>query len=105
MMTESEFPTEFASGWKDMTQPELDESMRLHHMFKLGQLGGKRANLSFRNLSYRDLSNHDLSDADFSGCRAQHPNFRRTNLSAANLFAAHLRSPPRPTAIPPRAAL
>src|SRR5262245_58027350 len=105
LTTESDLPSEFASGWKEITQTELDEVIRLHQMFRQGRTGGKRANLSFYNLSHRDLSHKDLSDADFSGCRMQNASVRGTKLAAANLFAADLRASDLTAAILNRADL
>src|SRR5258708_5245196 len=80
MMTESEFPTEFASGWKDMTQPELDESMRLHHMFKLGPLDRKCA----------DLGNGVIRGADLTGPKLSNAFIMQTALTDAILRSAKL---------------
>jgi hypothetical protein len=66
-----------------MTQPtpeEIKEILRLHAIWRRGELGGERA----------DLQGADLEDADLQGADLQGANLQRANLQGANLEDADL---------------
>ena len=63
-----------------MKQEELNEILRLHKLWLVGDLAGKRADLRTANLSTADLSSADLRLA----------NLRDANLSDADLRSAEL---------------
>ena len=79
-----------------MSQAELDEIVRLHHMYQIARPGGLRALLSYRDLSGLNLSGKNLSDADFSGahligCNLSQANFQHSNFFGCNLSKANFR--------------
>jgi len=90
-----------------MKQKELDEIIKLHEKWVVGNCNGKRADLSNVDLSGKDLSNAnlryanlngtDLSDANLSyvylkGANLSNANLSDADLSDANLINANLRS-------------
>ena len=88
-----------------MTQEKLNEIVRFHGLWLMGDPKGSRAdlrsanlsganlsgaNLSGANLSRADLSRADLSDADLSGADLRSADLSGANLSGANLSGADL---------------
>ena len=78
-----------------MTKQDVDETIRLHNLWLLGDESGCRANLSradlsYANLSYANLSYADLSYANLSGADLSYANLSCANLSGADLSCANL---------------
>ncbi len=85
-----------------MTQAELNEVVRLHAMWLIGDAAGKKADLrsaDFRysdlrsaDLSYANLRSADLRYADLSSADLRYADLRYADLSFANLRYANLSS-------------
>ena len=78
------------------TKEELNEILRKHVFWLLGDPDGERANLSGANLSGADLSEAILIEANLSGADLRwailsEADLRRANLVEANLYKADLR--------------
>jgi uncharacterized protein YjbI with pentapeptide repeats len=74
-----------------MTQTELNELVRLHKLWLIGDPAGKKANLSDADLRGANLSDANLSGANLSGANLRGANLSGAYLSVANLRDANLR--------------
>jgi uncharacterized protein YjbI with pentapeptide repeats len=70
-----------------MNTEQIKETLRLHSLWLVNDLAGKRANLCGANLYGADLRSANLSGANLYGAY-----LRSANLSGANLYGADLRS-------------
>ena len=75
---------------KKWTQDEINEAVRLHGLWLVGNEKGVMADLSGADLSGANLSGANLSGADLSGANLSGANLSRANLSRANLSRANL---------------
>lgn len=69
---------------------DLQETLRLHRLWVLGDPGGKRADLSCANLSCANLYRANLSCANLYSANLSGANLSCANLSSANLYRANL---------------
>ena len=76
---------------KKITHEELEQFLRKHKLWLLGDKDGDRADLSDANLSGADLSDANLSGANLSGADLSDANLSGANLSGADLSGADLR--------------
>ena len=75
---------------KTFTTAELNEILKKHRMWLLGDLMGSRADLSRADLSRADLSGADLSGANLFDACLSRANLSRADLSGADLSGADL---------------
>ena len=68
----------------------LEEILKKHELWLLGDKAGERANLSGADLSGVNLSDADLSGADLSGVNLSDADLSGADLSDANLFGVNL---------------
>lgn len=74
-----------------MTRKELDDILRKHEMWLIGEKGGERADLKYAYLRYANLSDANLRDADLRYANLPDANLAGANLSGADLKGANLR--------------
>lgn len=75
-----------------MTQAELNEIIRKHHMFRTAKPGGARAVVRDRDLSGLNFTGQDLSQSDFTGCIMYGATLSNASFESATLFGCDLRS-------------
>ena len=68
----------------------LTEILRLHGIWRMGGIGGIRADLSGNDMRGADLSWANLSGADLSGADMRGNDMRWANLSGANISGANI---------------
>lgn len=73
-----------------MTQCDLNTIIQLHEKWLRGELGGKKADLSYADLRDANLSGADLRDADLSYADLSYADLRYANLSYADLRYANV---------------
>ena len=74
-----------------MKQGEINEVLRLHHLWLEGELGGIKANLREANLREADLREANLERANLERANLERANLRWANLEGADLKGANLR--------------
>jgi hypothetical protein len=74
-----------------MNHEKLDEILRLHQLWIIGDREGKRADLSGADLRGADLSGADLSRANLRWADLYRANLYRADLRGADLSRANLR--------------
>ena len=73
-----------------MTQCDLNTIIQLHEKWLRGELGGKKADLSYADLRYADLRSANLRYADLHGADLSYADLRGADLSGADLRGANL---------------
>ncbi len=74
-----------------MKHKELQEILRLHSLWVIGNRYGKEANLRGADLSGASLRGADLSGANLSGANLNHTDLSMVDLRGADLSVAYLR--------------
>jgi hypothetical protein len=73
-----------------ITKEELNEKIKLHSLWLIGDKDGVKINMSGADLSGASLSGANLSGASLSGANLSGANLSYTSLSGANLSGASL---------------
>ena len=73
-----------------MTKEGLNEVLRLHSMWRRGEVGGQRADFSGMDLTGANMSGADLTGADLTGANMRGAKLLGADLSRANLADANL---------------
>ena len=76
---------------KKITREELDEVLRKHKLWLIGDPEGERANLYGADLCEANLREANLREANLSGANLCEANLYGANLYGANLYGANLR--------------
>lgn len=74
-----------------LTQAQLDETVRLHGLFREGRSGGRRAVLTGYDLSGLSLVGADMSHADFTGSSLFRVDLHGARFDCATVFACDFR--------------
>lgn len=77
-------------GLKRITQAELDEILKKHELWLIGDPKGKRAEYPCYDLSGLNFSERNLTRANFSSCDFKGANLNGTNLTGACLIFSDL---------------
>jgi uncharacterized protein YjbI with pentapeptide repeats len=83
-----------------MNAAEIKETLRLHRAWRLGEKGGKRANLTDANLEGADLTDANLTDANLIRADLRGANLEGADLRGANLRGAYLTGANLPDGVP-----
>src|SRR3546814_14757629 len=78
-------------GRRKLSQQAIAQTVKLHHDYRNGIMGGRRASFAFTDLTGMAFIGADLSDADFTGAVLNGANLGGCNLDRAVLFGSDLR--------------
>jgi len=73
-----------------LTQGELDDLLRKHKKYLIGQPGGGRLVLKYKDLSNLDFRKLDCSQADFTGCKMRNANLSHGLFEGVSFFSCDL---------------